>query len=661
MKKFVLFLLSAFVTFSILAQSPEKMSYQAVIRNSANQLIINHQIGMQLSILQGSISGTAIYIETHTTTSNANGLVTIEIGNGTLLYGNFSTIDWSAGPYFIKTETDPTGGTVYTITGTNQLISVPYALYAKTAESLNGGVVETDPVFGASVAAGITGTDTLFWNQKYNLPALTTGSILFSDGTTIEDDPDNLYWDNNNKRMGVGINNPVSTIDIKSSNSTLTSSIMNLKNYTNQTMLNITGINTDLYIDSLSGSINVWQTSSSSSKRLAGISVNNFSMGYESGISLNGGLYNSFLGFQTGKYTVDGHNNIFIGYQAGFSNISGALNLFIGNKAGYSLTDGNSNIFIGNEAGYNFTDGINNVFIGMEAGRSVNTNVFNNLFVGNSAGRNNISGNYNTYLGIAAGYNGTGNENTMVGNTSGFGNTGSQNTYVGSQSGIYSSSGARNVCIGYKSGYRTTGSGNVFIGNCANNTNFSTVNYSNCVAIGDSLIVSASNQVRLGNNNVTSLYCMGAYNSTTALAANLYVSSTGQIMRNTSSLRYKKDITPLEIDTKKIYKLNPVSYISINDGTHHFGLIAEEVAGIIPELADFAEEKDVIPGSNSDKLIPDAVQYPLLSVLILKELQNHENTLQNQQKQIEDLNKSIEELKEVNRKMMELLNKLQAE
>lgn len=122
------------------AQTPEKMTYQAVIRNSTDQLVTNQGIGMQISILQTTATGTAVYVETHNTTSNANGLITVEIGNGTVQSGDFTTIDWANDIYFIKTETDPTtaGGTAYSITGTSQLLSVPYALHAKTAESITG-------------------------------------------------------------------------------------------------------------------------------------------------------------------------------------------------------------------------------------------------------------------------------------------------------------------------------------------------------------------------------------------------------------------------------------------------------------------------------------------------------------------------------------------
>ena len=134
-----------FFTGSLFAQAPEKMSYPAVVRDGSNKLVINQSVGMQISILQGSSGGSAVYTETQTPTTNSNGLVSLEIGSGTSVLGTFSAIDWSVGPYFIKTETDPNGGTNYTITGTNQLMSVPYALYAKTSGNGQGPVGETGP------------------------------------------------------------------------------------------------------------------------------------------------------------------------------------------------------------------------------------------------------------------------------------------------------------------------------------------------------------------------------------------------------------------------------------------------------------------------------------------------------------------------------------
>lgn len=120
-------------TVTIFAQAPNKFSYQAVVRNASNAVVANSNVGMRISILQTSSSGTAVYVETHLATTNTNGLVSIIIGNGTVVSGNLSAINWNANTYFIKSETDPNGGTNYTITGTTQLLSVPYALNAATA------------------------------------------------------------------------------------------------------------------------------------------------------------------------------------------------------------------------------------------------------------------------------------------------------------------------------------------------------------------------------------------------------------------------------------------------------------------------------------------------------------------------------------------------
>ena len=135
-------LVSVFVClFSLhaLAQAPEKMSYQAVVRDNANALVADKVVGMRISILRGSVSGTAAYVETQSPRSNTNGLVTLEIGGGTVVSGSFSGINWSSGPYFIQTEIDPLGGSNYTILGVSQLVSVPYALYAKTSGSSTPG------------------------------------------------------------------------------------------------------------------------------------------------------------------------------------------------------------------------------------------------------------------------------------------------------------------------------------------------------------------------------------------------------------------------------------------------------------------------------------------------------------------------------------------
>ena len=133
MKRLITLAVVSLLVLTLFAQAPQRLSYQAVIRNSSGGLVTNHAVGMRISILQGSATGTAVYVETHTPTTNANGLATIEIGGGTVASGTFSGIDWGSGTYYIKTETDPAGGSSYTIKGTSQILSVPYALYSKSA------------------------------------------------------------------------------------------------------------------------------------------------------------------------------------------------------------------------------------------------------------------------------------------------------------------------------------------------------------------------------------------------------------------------------------------------------------------------------------------------------------------------------------------------
>ena len=177
MKNIYLLICLILFTFSnyVCAQAPEKLSYQAIIRNSSDQILVNQPISIQISILQSSASGSSVYVENQTPSTNENGLISIEIGNGNIVSGIFNSIDWSEDIYFIKTEIDPEGGSNYTITGTSQLLSVPYALYAKVAESIKGGITENDPVFTVSAAKGITNIDINNWNNK--LSTEVDGSI----------------------------------------------------------------------------------------------------------------------------------------------------------------------------------------------------------------------------------------------------------------------------------------------------------------------------------------------------------------------------------------------------------------------------------------------------------------------------------------------------
>ena len=133
MIKKVFVLLFFCLTFSY-AQSPEKFTYQSIIKNSTGYLLKNQDIGLKISVLFNSSNGIAVYSEEHTVESNDNGLVTLIIGEGTSS-DVFSDIDWGGGEYFLKVEVDPEGGVNYIMEQTSQLLSVPYALYAGNSGS----------------------------------------------------------------------------------------------------------------------------------------------------------------------------------------------------------------------------------------------------------------------------------------------------------------------------------------------------------------------------------------------------------------------------------------------------------------------------------------------------------------------------------------------
>lgn len=174
-----------FFTVHVFAQVPQSFKYQAVIRDSENAIISNNSVGMQVSILQLDIEGTAVYVERHFPSSNSAGVVAVNIGEGIAVSGSFSGIDWSNGPYFLKVETDLNGGANYTISGTSQLMSVPYALHAAVADS--------------AINAGVSGTETAFdgwdknaeddfdgdYNSLSNVPDL---SVFSTTDTTLTED-----------------------------------------------------------------------------------------------------------------------------------------------------------------------------------------------------------------------------------------------------------------------------------------------------------------------------------------------------------------------------------------------------------------------------------------------------------------------------------------
>jgi len=232
--RIILFILLPLFGFS---QAPQKINFQSILRNSGGEIVSNKAVSLRISILSGSITGNTVYSETHTKTTDASGLISLQIGNGTVFSGVFSAILWGNAAHFINLEADFNGGSNYVLLGTQELMSVPYALYASKTDTsslnltnrfsgklnvadtasmltnyrnglnnklntsdtffmlsnywtgLNNKLnisdtstmlnpylrkadvianIETDPVFNSSMAKGITGIDTAYWNRKIN-------------------------------------------------------------------------------------------------------------------------------------------------------------------------------------------------------------------------------------------------------------------------------------------------------------------------------------------------------------------------------------------------------------------------------------------------------------------------------------------------------------
>ncbi len=249
---FALFLLGT----SVGAQAPQSFKYQAVARDGSGNVLTSRNVSFKISILKGSTSGAVSYSETHKTTTNAYGLANLEIGKGTPVSGNFANINWASGSYFVKVELDPNGGSAYQNMGTSQLLSVPYALHAKTVEenddadadpnneiqalqlsgtqltlSKNGGTVNLPSSGGGDnwgtdfvhSNATLSGNGTTSTPLKIAQQSAINGQVLKWNGSTWEPSFDDagLWASNGNKifysgeNVGIGYSNPYYTLELK--------------------------------------------------------------------------------------------------------------------------------------------------------------------------------------------------------------------------------------------------------------------------------------------------------------------------------------------------------------------------------------------------------------------------------------------------------------
>ncbi len=450
MKKNISILLLLFLGFTTWAQFPEAINYQAVVRDASGNILPNQSVRFRLSLLRGSASGTVIYSETHLKTTNANGLATLAIGQGTVVSGTFTSIDWNSALYYVKTEMDPAGGTAYQVMGTTQFLSVPYAEYAKVA--------------GNGVSSG------------------TSGQTLRNSGTGWLPDG-NLT--NDGTKIGIGTASPDN------------SSILEVKSTTKGILLPRMLAAQRLAIASPAEGLTVYQTDGVSGyyvktaagwillggSNLTGSGVNGhvaFWTGAGS-LSSNSGLFwdntNGRLGLGTSsplyQLSLTGSMNLpQTTATTGVINISGNRfihaygtdNTFLGASSGnFSLTN-SGNTGIGKDALHSLTSGEGMTAVGYYALRT-QTAGFGNTAVGYNAGLMNSTNSFNTYIGSNAGAENTKTYGTFLGYFAGSNNDGSSNTFVGSYAGSNNLTGMNNIFIGSSAGMNETGSNKLYIEN----------------------------------------------------------------------------------------------------------------------------------------------------------------------------------------------------
>ncbi|WP_405199934.1 hypothetical protein [Christiangramia sp. LLG6405-1] len=167
MKWIFSYILIALLNCVAYAQTPENFSYQGIIRDNSNIPVGDREVNVKILIKQGSSNGSSVYEELHSTQTNANGLISLQIGSGNKIQGDFSKIDWAHGPFFIESQTDPTGGSNYSLSGISPMLSVPYALHAKSAQEFNGTIQAAQI---ENISAYINGENSVFdgWDKNSN-------------------------------------------------------------------------------------------------------------------------------------------------------------------------------------------------------------------------------------------------------------------------------------------------------------------------------------------------------------------------------------------------------------------------------------------------------------------------------------------------------------
>lgn len=219
----LLLILMVWIPFSF-GQAPQSFKYQAVARDASGGVLAGKNVSFKISILQGSVTGTSVYSELHAVTTNAFGLVELNIGQGTSPSSVFANINWASGTYFVKVELDPLGGVTFYHMGTSQLLSVPYSLLSKKTEEIPDNVVTNAKIannavnisklpLGATATTFLRGDGTWATPAGLATPGGVNGNVQFNNSGSLGGTSD-LFWDNTNKKLGVGISSPSAKLHI---------------------------------------------------------------------------------------------------------------------------------------------------------------------------------------------------------------------------------------------------------------------------------------------------------------------------------------------------------------------------------------------------------------------------------------------------------------
>jgi len=331
---------------------------------------------------------------------------------------------------------------------------------------------------------------------------------------------------------------------------------------------------------------------------------NNTAEGQNALLSLTTGVNNTAVGWFSLKSNRNGQLNTAVGAGTLFSTVHASRNTAIGGAALFSNTAGGQNTAVGALALFHNTNADLNTAIGDSALVS-NTVGFQNTAVGGWALVNNITGNANVAIGSLTAYsNFTGGGNTAVGGGG---------ALFDNQSGNY------NIALGYAAGTRTTGSNNILI--------------------GDIGLEGESNTIRIGGNEFgggpqTAAFIAGI-SGTAVVGDAVVVDGNGQLGTVASSARFKKNIKPMDKTSEAILALKPVSfqYRSDSKGIPQFGLIAEEVAKVNPDL--------VVRNRNGEIY---SVRYDQVNAMLLNEFLKEHRKNEAQQATIAQLKSGLEAL-----------------